>query len=416
LLLCVRGSTTGRTNIAAFRACIGRGVAAVQALFQDQFVRLYVVSRRQAVIEMGRGIAFPSVSRDQITNLVVPLPPLPEQHRIVAKVDELMALCDRLEAAQAKREQRRDRLNAASLNRIHKPAPSVEGEAAFREHARFHLNNLPRLTTRPEHIKSLRQTILDLAVRGRLVPQDPEEGDGRALFSLLRKERATWEESGRIRKEKGYRAAILDEEKYLDVPQAWAWARLLELGQTQTGTSPSSANPDLFGGFIPFVKPADLDGKEINYGGPGLSESGMACSRLAAADSVLMVCIGATLGKVNRTTRPICFNQQINSLTPFLDGLSEYLALALKTSGFQALAWSKAGTGTLPIISKGKWEILPVPLPPLAEQYRIVAKVDELMAVCDQLEAQLTTTQTDSRRLLEAVLHEAVAPAMEEAA
>ena len=84
LLLCVRGSTTGRTNIAAFRACIGRGVAAVQALFQDQFVRLYLVSCRQAIIEMGRGIAFPSVSRSQITNIVVPMPPLPEQHRIRA--------------------------------------------------------------------------------------------------------------------------------------------------------------------------------------------------------------------------------------------------------------------------------------------------------------------------------------------
>ncbi len=86
-----------------------------------------------------------------------------------------MALCDRLEAAQTKREQRRDRLVAASLNRINQPAPSAEGEAAtaFREHARFHLDHLPRLTTRPEHIKSLRQTILNLAVRGRLVPQDP---------------------------------------------------------------------------------------------------------------------------------------------------------------------------------------------------------------------------------------------------
>ncbi len=119
--------------------------------------------------------------------LPLPLPPLAEQHRIVAKVDELMALCDRLEAAQNKREQRRDRLVAASLNRINQPAPSAEGEAAtaFREHARFHLDHLPRLTTRPEHIKSLRQTILNLAVRGKLVPQDPSDEPASELLKRI---------------------------------------------------------------------------------------------------------------------------------------------------------------------------------------------------------------------------------------
>jgi type I restriction enzyme S subunit len=124
-----------------------------------------------------------------------------------------------------------------------------------------------------------------------------------------------------------------------------------------------------------------------------------------------MVCIGATLGKVNKTTRTVCFNQQINSLTPYLDGLANYVMIALKASGFQDLAWSKAGTGTLPIISKGKWEVLPIPLPPLAEQHRIVARIIELMALCDQLEGSLATVGHTRSRLLEAVLHEALAEA-----
>ena len=77
LLLCVRGSTTGRTNIAGFDACIGRGVAALQPMYDDQFVRLFVWSWRDQIIEMGRGIAFPSISRRQIEDLPVPLPPSP---------------------------------------------------------------------------------------------------------------------------------------------------------------------------------------------------------------------------------------------------------------------------------------------------------------------------------------------------
>jgi type I restriction enzyme, S subunit len=201
-----------------------------------------------------------------------------------------------------------------------------------------------------------------------------------------------------------------EEERYLDAPKSWAWVRLFALGQTQTGTTPSSSNSSLFGNYIPFVKPGDLDGSEINYGCPGLSEAGISHSRMASANSILMVCIGATLGKVNKATRPVCFNQQINSLTPYLSDLTDYVMLALKSSDFQKLAWSKAGTGTLPIISKGKWEILPIPVPPLAEQRRIVAKVDALMALCDRLEKSLTLGDDSRRRLVDALLAEALTP------
>ena len=99
------------------------------------------------------------------------VPPLAEQRRIVAKVDELMALCDRLEAAKAERETRRDRLTAATLHGLNNGSDGP----AFRDHVRFALDHLPHLTSRPEQITQLRQTILNLAVRGKLVPQDPKD-------------------------------------------------------------------------------------------------------------------------------------------------------------------------------------------------------------------------------------------------
>ncbi|MGP9791070.1 restriction endonuclease subunit S, partial [Roseinatronobacter sp. NSM] len=171
-----------------------------------------------------------------------------------------------------------------------------------------------------------------------------------------------------------------------------------------------SSKPELFGSDIPFIKPSDLDGGSISYDGPGLSFEGMGHSRLADPHSVMMVCIGATLGKVNITDRRVCFNQQINAVTPFLDGMHEFLAIALKSSDFQMRAWARAGTGTLPIISKGKWELLHIPLPPLAEQHRIVVKVDALMALCDQLETALTTTATTRSRLLDTLIRSALSP------
>ena len=99
-----------------------------------------------------------------------PLPPLAEQHRIVAKVDELMAQCDWLETESTARETTRDRLTAATLARLNEPDPDP---AVFRNHAAFALDNLIPLTTRPDQVKALRQTILNLAVRGKLVKQDP---------------------------------------------------------------------------------------------------------------------------------------------------------------------------------------------------------------------------------------------------
>jgi type I restriction enzyme S subunit len=112
---------------------------------------------------------------------------------------------------------------------------------------------------------------------------------------------------------------------------------------------------------------------------------------------------------VNITDRNVCCNQQINSLTPYLEQLTTFTSFALKAAYFQKLILSNAGMGTLPIISKGKWEVLPIPLPPLAEQHRIVAKVDELMAICDELESRLSTTATTRRQLLEATLREGIA-------
>ena len=188
-LICVRGSTTGRSNIAAFNACIGRGVAAIQPLFEDRFVRLFLWSMRERIIGMGRGIAFPSITRKQLEDLPIPLPPLAEQHRIVAKLDELMALCDRLQAAQTDRETTRNRLATASLARLNAPDPDP---TTFQNHAAFALENLTPLTTRPDQLKALRQTILNLAICGKLVEQDSNDEPASELLRKIAAEKPDW--------------------------------------------------------------------------------------------------------------------------------------------------------------------------------------------------------------------------------
>ena len=128
----------------------------------------------------------------------------------------------------------------------------------------------------PGGIERLRELVLQLAVRGKLVPQDSRDGEGEAQLSLLKEARIKGKIARRIRKQKD---DYTFSDRYVDIPQNWTWARLYEIGQTQTGTSRSSNNADLFGDYIPFIKPGNMGGVEINYDGSGLSKEGIKHSR-----------------------------------------------------------------------------------------------------------------------------------------
>lgn len=270
------------------------------------------------------------------------------------------------------------------------------------------LQHLNRIANAPEAVPRLRRFILELAVRGKLVEQDPNDEPALELLKRIQAEKARLVKEGKIRKSSPL-SVLSDEEEPFELPKRWEWLRLGNIGFTQTGTTPPTSKPECFGDYIPFVKPAHLTGKSINYSGEGISQEGVQYSRLIPRQSALMVCIGSSIGKVNVTDRDVCCNQQINTVTPYLERLTAFTSFALKASFFQKLVRKHAGMGTLPIISKGKWEMLPIPLPPLAEQQRIVAKVDELMGLCDQLEAVLRERDVLRRSLLDALLHQTLA-------
>jgi type I restriction enzyme S subunit len=167
---------------------------------------LWIVLRSPFMVacveENQRGQAYPAINDTDFAVLPFPLPPLAEQHRIVVKFDELMGLCDRLEAARGNREAARDRLAAASLARLNGRDPK-----AFQPDARFALTALPALTTRPDQIKQLRQTILSLAVRGKLAPQDANDEPSSELLK-------------RLGAQTNYRDLDVDHK----LPTSWAWA------------------------------------------------------------------------------------------------------------------------------------------------------------------------------------------------
>ena len=186
-----------------------------------------------SVEEKMRGQAYPAINDSDFALLLFPLPPLAEQHRIVAKVDELMALCDRLEVARIEREAMRDRLSASSLAGLDAPDPDP---MVFRNHAAFALEHLTPLTTRRDQIKALRQTILNLAVRGKLMAQDPNDEPASELLERITKEKARLVKVRGIGREKPL-PPISDDQTELEIPNSWSWCRLGSLSKFVTSGS-----------------------------------------------------------------------------------------------------------------------------------------------------------------------------------
>ena len=334
----------------------------------------------------------------------IPLPPLAEQHRIVAKVDELMALCDRLEEARTAREDTRDRLTRASYARLSAPGTDVP---AFRSHARFAVDALPALTARADQVKNLRQTILSVAVRGRLVEQDPEDEPASELLERISDERKTLLRAKRIKRVVVDPVAL--RETPFRVPSTWQWTRLGNVGDWGAGSTPSRANTDSFGGDVTWLKSGELDDNRHLVGSEEtITQLALdSCSfRMNRPGDVLIAMYGATIGKLAILAESAVTNQAVCGCTPFQGLLSDFLFLFL-LSQRSTFRRSSEG-GAQPNISKVKIVAVPFPLPPFAEQHRIVAKVDELMALCDRLEAGLTAVDGTRSHLLDSLLHDSV--------
>jgi type I restriction enzyme, S subunit len=339
------------------------------------------------------------LSAKQVNGIEIPLPPLAEQRRIVAKVDELMALCDRLEAARAGREAVRDRLTAATLARLTAPEAGAETfpTLPFQTLARFALQTLPTLTTRPDQIKTLRQTILNLAVRGKLVAQDPT--DEPAAINAKNLEPCL-----------GF------------LPQSWRYVRLVHLLREETRNG-YARKPDEAADGIPILR---ISAGTVRGDGIVAEEQFKLISGIDQAtrnqyglrSGDLLACrfngnksfVGRlTLFKDYLGMSPIYPDKLIRIRVASNLALPEFVRLAgegdfVRRSIEDTCATTVGNWG----ISSSNLKEVSFPLPPLAEQHRIVAKVDALMALCDQLESSLTTATTTRSRLLEALLHEAL--------
>ena len=344
ILIAMYGATIGKLGILTKAMTTNQACCAciVFPSVYNLYLFYFLLANRTSFVKQGEGGAQPNISKDKIINTLIPLPPLAEQTRIVEKIEELLPLVDRYEKAWKRLEE---------LNK------------------KFPLD--------------MQKSILQEAIQGKLVKQRKEEGTGEELFKEIQEEKQKLIAEGKLKKQKNL-PEITEDEIPFDIPETWKWVRLRDIGFTQTGNTPSKTHSEYFGSYIPFIGPGDIDNSIINYLNKGLSSEGLKFGRMATKNSILQVCIGGSIGKCCLIDRDVCFNQQINAIYPSISD-KKFVFHLLNSPYFKNFMIDNAGGTATPIINRTVWDSIIIPLPPLAEQKRIVKKIEELLPLCERL-------------------------------
>ena len=342
---------------------LGLGSDAMYGSFLAMVINGPYIQKQRTTKATGKIIVHLSV--DKVSDFLVAVPPLAEQWRIVAKVDELMPLVGEYERL----EEERERLDSELPGR-------------------------------------LRKSVLQLAVEGRLVPQDATEEPASELMARIRDERRRLVAAGRAKAPKGGESVIcrgedgswyerrgkgelrcIDGEIPFDIPESWEWARLSTLASFAGGKTPSTSDKSNYeDNGILWVTSKDMKKDFIDSTLITLSEKGAASLTLYEPGTILMVTRSGILRRllpVAMLTKPATVNQDQKAICPFDFSVSLWLLAYLKASDNRIRRdYSKAGTTVESVVFEEVKNML-VPLPPLAEQRRIVAKVDELMPLVE---------------------------------
>ncbi|GAB4591049.1 restriction endonuclease subunit S [Edwardsiella tarda] len=412
VLVAMYGATIGKTAILGVKATTNQAVCACTPF--DGFSNLYLLqllkAYRPRLIGMGAGGAQPNISKDKIIATIVALPPFNEQKRIVSKIDDLMTLCDQLEQRSESQLAAHQTLVETLLATL---TDSADSDELAQNWARLS-THFDTLFTTEASIDALKQTILQLAVMGKLVPQDPSDEPASALLARIAAEKALLVKEKKIKKEKPL-PAISEDEKPFELPKGWECARLGAYSHVFAGNAFKSED---------FNNEAGTKVIKITNAGVNI---------FIETDDYLPVEFSEIYSQyqvfegdlILALTRPYISSGLKISICP--KGYHESLLnqrvaaiRALDETGFTFLFLRSpvvlkyyqqrfGGSGLQPNLKMSDVTDLFIAVPPKTEQHRIVAKVDELMALCDQLKSRLQTSQQTQLALAESLAEGALA-------
>ncbi|MCK8065150.1 restriction endonuclease subunit S [Vibrio sp. 1CM7H] len=346
------------------------------------------------------GIAYPAINDKQFFFGLIPVPPTAEQHRIVAKVDELMALCDQLEQQTEASIEAHQVLVTTLLDTL---TNSADADELMQNWSRIS-EHFDTLFTTEESIDQLKQTILQLAVMGKLVPQDPSDEPAGELLKRITDEKA------QLVKDKVYQktSKLKPRNELISYPKGWVG---VQTGQVCPSIVPNRDRPKSFTGNIPWVTlPAFpqqslyLDSTKVEL---ALTETEVQkySARLIPEGSVLMSCVGR-FGLTAINTIPVTSNQQVHAFITLKGLLPEYLSMVIRVEG--KVLETIATSTTIAYLNKTNCESIQFGLPPENEQRLIVEKAKELIDLCEQLKVRVKEFQATQHNLTDAIVEQAV--------
>ena len=255
--------------------------------------------------------------------------------------------------------------------------------------------------------KQIRQTILDLAIRGALVPQDPTDEPASVLLEHIRAEKEQLIKDKKLKRDKKDNEPI--DEIPFELPEGWEWCRLGEIGIWGSGVTPSRNKKEYYDGNIPWLKTGDLNDSYIYETSELISDLAVKeySLKMIPIGSILIAMYGATIAKLGLLEIEVTTNQACCACTPFSGIVNKFLFHYLFSQ--KQNIKNKAEGGAQPNISKEKLINFLFPLPPLAEQHRIAQKVEQLLAFLDTIEQLQEQLKSDVKQAKSQVLSDAIA-------
>lgn len=370
-------------------------------------------ARRTLVSSASQTTNIANISIGKLNPFLVPLPPLPEQRRIVAKIDELMARCDELEKLRAQRDQQRITVHAAAISRLlatasSPAAPAHQKDSDFGEAWQFITHHFGDLYTVKENVAELRKAILQLAVMGKLAPQDPNDPPASELLKAIEAEKQRLVKAGKLKKQKPLPKIKLEELPY-ELPPSWIWCRIWDVAQLITSGSRDWAKYYADDGAI-FITMGNLSRGDyhlrmdkIRYVNPLEDGEG---TRTKLEENDLLISITGDVGNLGLIPKDFgeAYINQHTCLLRFMPICHNRYFPEFLRSPWAKEQFDGPQRGIKNSFRLGDVGSILIPLPPLPEQHRIVAKIDQLMALCDRLEANIATATHQQTKLLHALM------------
>jgi type I restriction enzyme S subunit len=379
----------------------------------NEYVYWFFKFAAKDIDQRASGTTFKEVSGKIVGEILIPVPPLNEQKRIVAKVDELMALCDDLEARKQKTRQTCIQLNDACIDKM----LTSDEPARFNKHWQRIHTNFDLLYSQPENVNKLRQAILQLAVQGKLVPQDPNDEPASVLLEKIRAERNNYLGKKALKK-RALLPPVFPENLADCIPESWVFDRFGNLAMISGGLTLGRKLSGRKIGVFQYLRVANVQRWYVDLSNVKKVEVPLdELEKYKLLKGDILITEGGDWDKVGRAV--IWENQIENCLhqnhifkARFFNGMlyREWIVLFLNSpTGRSYFAEASKQTTNLASINMTQLRNCVLPIPPLNEQKRIVAKVDQLMALCDDLEAKLQKSQKRNDRLMEAAVAEMLA-------